>query len=73
MILYLLTLLLTFVLAYYAQCRQKVLEDGVIKKTNKNGKWAIAAICAVLIFVGGFRDSVGADFGIYEGFFKNVY
>ncbi len=69
MIIYLLTLGITFLLAYYAQTKQKVLEDGVIKKTSKHGKWAIAAICAILILLGGLRVNVGADFGIYWTFF----
>ncbi|MBQ9117785.1 MAG: EpsG family protein [Clostridia bacterium] len=70
MIIYLMTLALTFLFAYVAQGKQIVLEDGVTKKTSTNGKWAIAAVCAILIFIGGFRKSVGADYGIYEGFFK---
>lgn len=69
MIIYLLTLGITFLLAYFAQGKQRVLEDGVIKKTTKNGKWAIAAVCAILIFIGGFRYFVGSDWGVYKALF----
>ena len=69
MIIYLLTLGIVFVLAYYAQTKQKVLEDGVIKKTSTYGKWAIAAICAVLIFLAGSRYATGTDYWDYEGWF----
>ncbi len=71
MIIYLLTLAVVFVLAYYAQTKQKVLEDGVIKKTSKSGKWAIAAVCAILIFIGGFRYGVGSDWWTYKDLFRH--
>ena len=69
MIIYLLTLGITFLLAYFAQGKQRVLEDGVIKKTTKNGKWAIAAVCAILIFVAGARYATGTDYWDYLGWF----
>jgi|GEM_PF-1658533 len=70
MIFYLAALFLVFLLAYVAQTKQTVLEDGVIRKTNRIGKLAIAAVCVVLILIGGLRKNVGSDFGVYWNFFR---